>query len=1030
MFKITHKYFILRSITLSATVALSIATATAFIVNSISGANAAHNKGDTVQITKGPVIWYTDNEGVEGWSPRYKVKVDGKNEDAYCVQPQAHVTDDEVTTTVTNIDSLGHDLEHNEESWTKQERVNMMKLTMFIAQTKGDNFQVARTAVFGPFQTDGGSLTDSTIYVFAHAILSVLYGKGRPDQYYSGLGERNKQRVKDAIVQVKKYIDDNKPVWQAAQDYKMYLARMKDVQDIVWIEYNKPTGSITVQKCDAEITSACIPQGNGNFDGITFNLYNGATLVASQTLANGAQSVTFTDLDTDVTYTITESGSNTSYDLTAAPQTAQPTVAGVTLTFNNTIKRGSLTVHKVDKDTGTCTNSNGLSFAGTTFQLVNTSARSISYNGAIIASGGVVTTKTLADGECSFIIGSLPYGTYSLQETSVPAGYALDNTPKPITIPTGNEYQIAYTFENQPIRGDITFLKKDTNNNAPMANAVFEISSISGNHTENHIVVADANGIVSTEASINPHTNHTNGYDELYYSSEAPIAYAGYGTWFGKDKNGNPVPAKDNVGALPYGSYLIQELKCDTNMFCTSLNNEKKVFNITTNGQVVNLNDAGSDSWGNNCAEFSLGTTATDNSDGDHYIELGQKEAVIKDVIAYCAKKNYTFTIKGILMDKATNQPLLVNGETVERSVEISPENDCGTVEMLFPLDTTDLVGKSIVVFEKLYYKNEEKASHEEINDPGQTIDIVSLGTTATDNSDGDKLIVPGEDTVIKDTVSYCAAAGQPYTIVGTLIDKTTREPILINGEPVIQSISFTSTENCGTVDIVFPAIDTTTITGHPIVVYETLYKVTPGEPGQPDTLEPVVSHENPEDEGQTVYVIDLYTTVKPNADGNKIFPNNADITVADTVHYCLQPGLEYTVKGIIMDRSTGNGLLVNGTPVESSVTFTPTESCGNIDMAFNFNTTGLSGAKLVIFESLYYNDELLIEHKDIGNELESFEIDITPPETGYITKAKASAGGAHESQNILVIGLASSIGTMIAYAIIRHKARRGFYNR
>ena len=1027
MFKLSRKHLIIRTFVLSTVIVALVFTMASLIIKykNDSQASAAHAQGDTVRITKGPVIYYTNNDDVSGWSPRYKVRVDGKNEDAYCVQPQAHVTDDEVTTTVTYIDRLGHNPQHG--SWTNQERVNMMKLTMFIAQTNDSNFHTAQVQVFGRFQSDGDP-TDSTMYIFSHAMLSVLYGKGEPYQYYHGLSDANKQRVDNAIAQVKTYIDNNRPVWQSAQEYQMYLARMQDVQDLVWIEHVDPTGSIIVQKCDAEITGSCVAQGNANFDNITFELYNGTTLVSSQTLANGVNTVTFSDLDLDVTYTVRETGSNTYYNL-APDQSLKPTEAGATVTFSDVIKKGSINVTKKDKEVeAACTPSSALiSLAGTKFQIFNKSSQSIYYNGNIYPrdeqSVNPIAEVTLAEGQCNASFANLPYGTYELKEVAAGRGYALDTTPRTFTIPENNNATIAYTFENQPIRGDITFTKKDTNNNTPMANAVFEISSITANYTENHIVVADANGVVDTRDSVNPHTNNTNGYDELYYASETPIAYANYGTWFGKDMNGNPIPARNGVGALPYGTYLIQELKCDTNMFCTHLNNEKKTFTISENNQVVNLNDAGSDSWGNDCAEFSLSTTATDNADGDHYLEA-DSETVIKDVVAYCAKKNYTFTIKGILMDKATNQPLMVNGNTIEQSVEISPDTeDCGTVEMLFPVDSSELAGKSIVVFEKLYYKNEEKASHEDINDENQTVVVVSLGTVAVDNEDEDKIIIPGEETVIKDTVSYCAMAGKPFTITGVLMDKTTGQPILVDGQPVTQKVSFTSEQDCGTVEMIFPAIDTTVIAGHPIVVFETLNKVIPGEPE-----EKITSHEDIDDEDQTVYPISISTTVQPNEDGTKIFPHDEEVTITDMVHYCLQPGLEYTVKGIVMDKSTGNGILVDSQTIEQSVTFTPTEACGEFPMYYTFNTKDLSGAKLVIFESLYYNDKLLIEHKDIENELESFEIDIETPDTGFVTKNEIIGGGSSH-QEFLIIGVIAMIPVGI-YAFSRYQARKRFYNR
>ena len=347
---------------------------------------------------------------------------------------------------------------------------------------------------------------------------------------------------------------------------------------------------------------------------------------------------------------------------------------------------------------------------------------------------------------------------------------------------------------------------------------------------------------------------------------------------------------------------------------------------------------------------------------------------------------------------------------------------------MIFPLTDVDLIaGKSIVVFEKLYYKNEEKASHEDINDPEQTVEVVGLGTVAVDNSDDDKIIIPSEETVIKDTVSYCVGKiGLGHSITGTLMDKTTGNPIVINGEPVTQEVHFIPEQNCGTVEMIFPAIDTTSIAGHPIVVFEKLALDIPAVPNP--IFEPIASHEDLEDEDQTVYVIDISTTVQPTENGTKIFPLDSDVTVTDMVHYCLQPGLEYTVKGVVMDKSTGNGLLVDSKLVEQSVTFTPTEACGEFPMYYTFNTKGLAGAKLVIFESLYHNDELLIEHKDIENELESFEIDITPPETGFITK---TTSGSQETshQEFLIIAIIA-IAPVGAYAINRRQARKHFLNR
>lgn len=1029
MFKISRRQTILRASILGCLVVAVLSTAAYFIINQQKESNAITKLDDRVDVIYDPSDSGLLKYGNAG-SPNppntahntrhYNVQVaNGTQFDGYCAQPKngSPVTDPDDPEDYYKAKLLSNS--------SRDGNGGAIKLIMYLDQHNPGN------EIFNAIE-DSASWGDNRAhrrYVFTHAVIGALYSN--PGDY-KGLDSQEQTRVDNAIDQLRVLIERNDPAWQQADTYQLYRTQTKKgTQDVVWLEQ---TGKIIIQKCDADNTGACIRQGDGNFDNITFTLTQGATVIAAQTLTNGAQTITFTGLDPDLTYTVTESGSNSSYNLTASAQSAKPTPTGTTLTFRNTIKRGKLTVNKIDKDTGSCTNTKGLSFAGTTFQLVNVSANSVYYNNTAIARGAVVTTRTMNEGECSITFDNLPYGTYNLQETVAARGYVLDNTPRTITIHPNSDTDppVEYTFENQPIRGDLRFVKKDPNNNTVIPNAIFEITSISNNYAESHIVVSDENGIVDTSANL--HSINTNGYDDPYYHYQDDainLPYAGYGTWFGIDNNNQPINVRDDVGALPYGTYLIQEKRCDQFIFCQNVNNEKRVFSITEHGVVASFEDIDGDGegdWNNDCAEFTLATTATDNSDGDHYIEAGQ-DTVIKDVVNYCAKAGFTFTIKGTLMDKSTNQPLLINGEPVEQSVEISPtDNDCGTVELLFPLNSSDLVGKSIVVFEKLYYKNDVKSSHEDINDPDQTVDIVSLKTTAKNEENGEQFFVEGEEEVtIIDTVEYCFTKEKPIVVKGVLMNKNTGEPLLINGEKVEQSASVLHArdENCGTLDLSFTIEDTTDLSGTPIVVYETLYEIVP-VPGGGDgegTEEEAISHKDINDEKQTVYPINLSTTVQPNEDGSKVFPLNSDITITDMVHYCLQPGKEYTVKGVVMDKSTGNGLLVNSSPVEQSITFTPTEYCSEIPMQYSFNTRGLTGAQLVIFETLYYNDEPLIEHRDLDNEDESFEIDINPPETGYA--AKMSTGTTETTHTELLVIAVFAITPVVIYSASHHFAKR-----
>ena len=88
-------------------------------------------------------------------------------------------------------------------------------------------------------------------------------------------------------------------------------------------------------------------------------------------------------------------------------------------------------------------------------------------------------------------------------------------------------------------------------------------------------------------------------------------------------------------------------------------------------------------------------------------------------------------------MDKATGEPLLVDGAEVTAEVEFTPEESAGTVELTYILNASTLAGTTIVVFETLYSNGVEIAAHADINDEAQTVEITepekpTLGTTAT----------------------------------------------------------------------------------------------------------------------------------------------------------------------------------------------------------------------------------------------------------------------------------------------------------
>ena len=218
---------------------------------------------------------------------------------------------------------------------------------------------------------------------------------------------------------------------------------------------------------------------------------------------------------------------------------------------------------------------------------------------------------------------------------------------------------------------------------------------------------------------------------------------------------------------------------------------------------------------------FSISTVAADAKDGDKFVEASST-ASIADTISYCATPNLTYTIQGTLMDKATGKPITVDGSPVQKEITETPtaSTGCYTTTMTFNLDTSELYGKDIVVFETLSYEGEPVAEHKDINDASQTVTVISLDTYAFDKNDEDKELLADKNATVADHIKYCLVAGTNYTIVGTLMNKKTGKPITINDVPIWSTASLTPEENCGDLYLDFE-FDATGLAGTEIVVFE-----------------------------------------------------------------------------------------------------------------------------------------------------------------------------------------------------------------
>lgn len=153
--------------------------------------------------------------------------------------------------------------------------------------------------------------------------------------------------------------------------------------------------------------------------------------------------------------------------------------------------------------------------------------------------------------------------------------------------------------------------------------------------------------------------------------------------------------------------------------------------------------------------------------------------------------------------------------------------------------------------------------------------------------------------------------------------------------------------------------------------------------------------------------------------DGKKEFTTNGDITIDDVVSYKhLKAGKEYTVSGVLMDKSTGKPFLVDAKEVRSEVTFTPETADGEVTVSFTFDGSVITKeTEIVVFETLYREETEIAGHADIEDENQTVTIYPQPepekPQTG-------------DDSNIgFYIGLGSvAVGGLIAFLIIKFKKK------
>lgn len=613
--------------------------------------------------------------------------------------------------------------------------------------------------------------------------------------------------------------------------------------------------------------------------------------------------------------------------------------------IKNEVIRGGVTIAKWSLETNERKTQGGAALGGAKFTVTNRSAKAVLVDGQLYQPGEVIATvETGEDGLWTSEKDWLPYGTYEVAEVQEPDGYLPDGAQArnfqiredgKIVSLDNNEGAI----KNQVKRGDLNFVKVADSTLERLENVPFKITSKTTG--ESHIVVSDRNGQVDTSSAWNLHSQNTNRGE----TSED-------GVWFSGTTE-KEVPVNDEKGALPYDTYRIEEQRCEANEGYKLLSIEITVYRDNYTIPLGTLTDD------SDLAEIA--TTAIDSDTEDHYAAAGEN-TTITDTVEYTnLNKGEEYTLKGTLMNKATGEPVTDDEENpVTAEKTFTAKKVKGTAEMTFTFDSTKLAGADIVVFEELYQKENLIAEHTDITDEEQTIHFPEIGTKAMDQETNTNVSKADREITLVDTVSYSnLQPGKKYKLTGTLMDKETGEPVKdAQGKEITAETSFKPETSDGTVNVTF-AFDGSNLAGKTLVVFESLERN--------DTVYAV--HTDINDQAQTIYFPGIGTTAKEAVSGTK-FGKADKITLVDTVSYSnLTPGTEYILKGILMDKETGESVKVGGQEVTAETTFKPEEASGAADVTFAFDASSLAGHTLVVFEELFQTEASIAEHKDITDE-------------------------------------------------------------
>lgn len=670
------------------------------------------------------------------------------------------------------------------------------------------------------------------------------------------------------------------------------------------------------------------------------------------------------------------------------------------ITFHN---KGKLKLKKASSNPGISDNNPCYSLEGATYGVYSDSG----------CTQQVGTLTCNASGDSNVI--DIAPGTYYVKETKVGKSYALDEGVHKVNVSGGQTATVNVTDAPQNDPADMLVAKVDaeTGKASPLgagtlAGAEFTVKYYDGFYTQENLPEnATRTWVLKT---------NDNGYTSLIRAKTEPEKYFVGGDSFYQNTEGRYT--------LPLGTVMIQETKAPAGYLLTDSTVHLQQITSNTSSEFVSTfvepsEDAptvreqvkrGDIAFNKVHGEDMTGLTGvpfkvTSKTTGESHIAITDVNGNLTTEASACP---HTQNTNG--NDAALNADGTVDESklSIDNGLWFSGSKDAQTAaddpKGALPYDTYTFEELRCSANDSLnLVKFDVTVSRDAYTIDRGTVDDnpIEIGTTATDGADGDHKLLASNQAEIVDSVSYKGLKkGTEYELQGTLMDAETGEALKDTaGKEIIATAKFTPKASSGKQKVKFK-FDATLLGGHKAVVFERLYlngKIQ-------------ASHEDPEDEDQTVEFlpVEIGTTATDAADGDKAIGVGKAVTVEDEVSYkSLATGREYIVTGTLMDSVTGEPLKdAEGNVVTASTTFEPEDTEGKVKVTFSVDTSTLSNKKLVVFEKLEADGNVIARHEDLTDEGQTVEV--VPPEI-----KTSAADGADGDKEVTADGKATIVDTV-----------------